>query len=285
VKMIKRFLSFSEKKILSPLLVLALAVLSPMGCMKSGGDVEKCLENGNCIATLEVLKVSGDVPVNAEAPVWSSPKGPKQLTVELGPQMITNPKWPDPSIKKVQIRAVQNGSDIAILLEWEDATQDNSYGYSERYTDQAAVMFPLEPGEETPLITMGNENQAVNIWQWKAAWEKDLQSHKGGGDRAADGSPTEESSALPLDRVSPVEDLNAEGFSTLTIQDRQDVQGKGIWQDNRWRVVLRRSLQNSDSNDAQFNGSAQMAVAVWNGANRERNGQKGLAGWILLRFP
>jgi len=27
-----------------------------------------------------------------------------------------------------------------------------------------------------------------------------------------------------------------------------------------------------------------MAVAVWNGSNRELNGQKGLGGWMLLKF-
>ena len=30
--------------------------------------------------------------------------------------------------------------------------------------------------------------------------------------------------------------------------------------------------------------SKPMAVALWNGGNRETNGQKGLAGWILLDF-
>ena len=91
--------------------------------------------------------------------------------------------------------------------------------------------------------------------------------------------------AQRLDRVSPVEDLNAEGFSTLTIQDEQNVMGKGVWKDNRWRVIFKRSLNNSDTADAQFDGATQMAIAIWNGANKERNGQKGLVGWILLRLP
>ena len=39
-----------------------------------------------------------------------------------------------------------------------------------------------------------------------------------------------------------------------------------------------------DSNDVQFSQSVLMAVAVWNGSNRELNGQKGIAGWMLLKF-
>ena len=253
-------------------------------CGKFSSDVEQCLENGSCVAALDVLKISQDLPLNPDAKLWSSSDGPKMISLELGPQMITNPKWPDPSVKKVSLGAVRNDSDIAFVLEWEDAAQDNSFGHSDRYTDQAAIMFPLNPVEEAPLITMGSENEVVNIWQWKAAWEKDI------GDRNENRSRRRNNSSLtgtsvPLpDRMSPVEDLNAEGFSTLTIQDEQNVQGKGVWKNNRWRVVFRRPLTNSDSADAQFKGATQMAIAVWNGANRERNGQKGIIGWILLRF-
>jgi len=256
------------------------------GCGKFSADVEKCLENGSCVASLDVIKISNEIPLDPNAPFWDSTGGPFKTTLELGPQMITNPKWPDPSIKEVTLSAVRNKSELAILLEWADNASDNSFGYSERFTDQAAVMFPLKPQEEAPVITMGNEGRTVNIWQWKAAWQNDLEPGKrnqfpDGRDSAASSVGA---SARLISRFSPVEDLNAEGFSTLTIQEEQNVQGKGVWRDNHWRVVFRRSLRDSDAADAQFNGSTQVAIAVWNGANNERNGQKGIAGWILLRF-
>ena len=78
--------------------------------------------------------------------------------------------------------------------------------------------------------------------------------------------------------------MNAEGFSTLTAQEHQDVMGKGVWDENGWRVVFKRELTNADSGDVQFKSSTPMAIAVWNGGNRETNGQKGIAGWILMRF-
>jgi hypothetical protein len=234
-----------------------------------------------------VIEVTDELALNPNSALWRSSGGPKKITLELGPQMFTNPKWPDPSIKKVIFSAVRNKSELAIILEWTDNAKDNSYGFSERFTDQAAVMFPLEPQEEAPMITMGNEGNTVNIWQWKAAWQKDLEPEKNNQFRKRrDSSPSSSGmSSQNMDRESPVEDLNAEGFSTLTIQEEQNVHGKGVWKDNRWRVIFRRSLSNSDSADAQFGGSTQMAIAVWNGANKERNGQKGLVGWGLLRFP
>jgi len=81
-----------------------------------------------------------------------------------------------------------------------------------------------------------------------------------------------------------VEDLNAEGFSTLTTQDEQNVSGKGLWKNKTWKVVYKRSLTSPDNGDVQFKHSVPMAVAIWNGGNRERNGQKGIAGWLLLRL-
>ena len=86
-------------------------------------------------------------------------------------------------------------------------------------------------------------------------------------------------------RVSAVEDLNAEGFSTLTTQAHQDVDGEGNWRNNRWSVVFKRALKTGDANDSQFGGSkTAMAIAIWNGGNKERNGQKAVTQWNTLHY-
>jgi len=86
-------------------------------------------------------------------------------------------------------------------------------------------------------------------------------------------------------RVSAVEDLNAEGFSTLTTQAHQDVDGEGNWRNNRWAVVFKRALKTGDSNDTQFGGGkTPMAIAIWNGNNKERNGQKAVTQWNTLHY-
>jgi DMSO reductase family type II enzyme heme b subunit len=125
---------------------------------------------------------------------------------------------------------------------------------------------------------MGSENEIVNIWQWRAIWEASLLTESRGRDR--------NSRVLTPSNIrrSPVEDLTAAGFSTLTTQEEQDVSGRGAWQDKTWRVVFKRTLVNSDNADIQFRYPIVMAIAVWNGGNRERNGQKGISNWILLRL-
>ena len=245
-----------------------LCAISLWGCGESGTKYSKCLEEGDCTTQLVVKRFSGDIPLSPDSKFWNSPQGPVKTPIELGPQLITNPQWPDPSIKKVLISVARTETQIAVRLEWEDASLDNGIDTSKSYTDQAAVMFPLNSNTEVPPITMGGENFPVNIWQWKAI-------------RQVTADAAEKDSGAPL---SPVEDLNAEGFSTLTHQEEQNVAGKGLRTETGWQVVLKRNLLNQDEQDVQFDGSTPMAVAVWNGGNRETNGQKGLAGWILLQF-
>jgi DMSO reductase family type II enzyme heme b subunit len=238
------------------------------GCGASNTKYSKCLEEGDCTHQLNVKRFSGDIPISPDSKFWNSQEGPQKSTIELGPQLITNPQWPNPSVKQVLVSVARTENQIAVRLEWQDDSVDNGVKQSKLYTDQAAIMFPLNSNKEVPPITMGTEGFPVNIWQWKAV-------------RQVTADSAARDSAAP---ISPVEDLNAEGFSTLTRQDEQSVSGKGLRTDKGWQVVFKRNLTNTDEHDVQFDGSTPMAVALWNGGNRETNGQKGLAGWILLQF-
>ena len=234
-----------------------------------GANVEDCLKEESCGPAIQVVNRDGSLPVDPYDPFWDS--GPVAVKVELGPQMITNPKWPNPSTKEVTVRAVKNNNDIAIMLEWDDQTKSSNFDHSALYVDRAAVMFPVTANKEFPSITMGEPGKPVNIWQWKAI----------GGERGQPGVKDNSNSKLAYQTL---EDLNAEGYSTLTDQNQQDVKGGAVWKNNKWRLVFTRSLTNGNANDVQFKKSVLMATAVWNGSNKELNGQKGIAGWLLLKI-
>ncbi len=240
-----------------------------LGLAACGGDAavfSNCDKEGMCSSTVEVRQYSGELPVSPRSGFWNSEQGPKKVTIELGPQLITNPQWPNPSVKEVTVSAARSDKEIALRIEWEDKGVDSGQGQTRMYTDQTAVLFPLNRKKDLPPITMGGEGETVNIWIWKASRDLSLQG------------------AVSENSPSPVEDLNAEGFSTLTRQDQQDVAGQGYHDGKRWQVVLKRKLTDDQEEDAQFTGSTPMAIAVWNGGNRETNGQKGLSDWIFLKF-
>ncbi len=85
-------------------------------------------------------------------------------------------------------------------------------------------------------------------------------------------------------RETPIEELVAEGFGTLTPQQSQDSVGKGAYDDGMWKVVIARKMVTEDPTDAKFvaGKNADIAVAVWDGGNREVNGRKAVALWHTL---
>ena len=88
--------------------------------------------------------------------------------------------------------------------------------------------------------------------------------------------------------ASPVEDLMAGGFGSLTSQPpaAQNVQGYGAWENGRWRVIFYRDLLSSEAEDVSFtlDQPYSVAFAAWDGANGERNGEKSTSQWVTLQL-
>lgn len=222
--------------------------------------------------------VGGDLPSTSEDPSWS--KVPA-FTIPLSGQVITRPVWPEPSARAIILRSMHNGIEIAFLLEWLDNTKNDRLTPG-TFRDGAAIGLPL--GDAPAFFCMGQLDHYINIWHWKADWQSDIDR------RAARTSEKKEGSVRTFEviprRISSVEDLIGGGFSTLTTKDKQGrVQGKALWKDGVWYVVMRRPLLSEEpENEAKLvPGRVQtVSFAVWNGENKERNGQKAVAPWFQL---
>ena len=155
-----------------------------------------------------------------------------------------------------------------------------------------------------PFIGMGDKEAAVTILHWKADWEADI----AGGFREAEEQYEPEMDPMveradfttdtqyltglaagnPLSlrsRTSPVEALVAKGFGTLTSLPKvnQKVKGRGVWRDGVWTVVLQQPLDSPAAPPSLRKGkSLPVAVAVWDGAAGDRNGQKAVSQWMEL---
>ncbi|MBI2941452.1 MAG: hypothetical protein HYY04_13545 [Chloroflexi bacterium] len=87
-----------------------------------------------------------------------------------------------------------------------------------------------------------------------------------------------------MTRQSPVEELKAAGFGTATHKDGQSVAGQGVWSDGTWRVVLTRALEVPDAEAPKFASgkNASVAVAIWNGANKEVGSRKQTSTFVTF---
>ena len=215
------------------------------------------------------------------------------------------------SVQEVEVSGIHNGETIFFGINWKDATKNDRAIKHEQFRDAVGLMFPLgivKISTETPFSPrMGDRGKSVNIWHWKADWQRDLHAD-GGYEHMEDQYPNmwhdfdsdphpcvynktvhdsvdllagglAAGSLLSLPRGRTVEDLNAVGFGTLTAQTHQDVDGTGSWANGQWDVVVYRPLVTPDENDVQFTagGSTFFNMAVWNGEDGDRNGLKSVS--------
>lgn len=224
--------------------------------------------------------VQGDLPNAADDAAWQ--KVPP-ITIPLSGQVITRPVWPEPTVRALTVRSIHNGTDIAFLLEWQDNTKNDRLTPG-TFRDGVAIGLPL--GDAPAFFCMGQLDHYINIWHWKADWQSDIDR------RAARTSEKKEGGVRTFEviprRASSVEDLIGGGFSTLTTKEKQGrVQGQAFWKDGLWHVVMRRPLQSDEQeNEAKLVPGRVQAISfsVWNGENKERNGQKAVAPWFYLRL-
>jgi hypothetical protein len=222
--------------------------------------------------------VEGPLPAEPEDGGWAKVS---PMTLPLSGQVITRPVWPEPTARALTVRSLHNGIDIAFLLEWQDNTKNDRLTPG-TFRDGVAIGLPL--GDAPAFFCMGQLDHYINIWHWKADWQSDIDRRAAKtSEKARDGVRTFE--VIPR-RVSSVEDLIGGGFTTLTTKEKQGrVQGKAAWKDGGWRVVMRRPLASEEQeNEAKLiPGRVQtVSFAVWNGENKERNGQKAVAPWFQL---
>lgn len=228
--------------------------------------------------TIRSYLIQGDLPNAADDADW---RKVSPITIPLSGQVITRPVWPEPTVRALTVRSVHNGTEIAFLLEWQDNTKNDRLTPG-TFRDGVAVGLPL--GDAPAFFCMGQLDHYINIWHWKADWQSDVDR------RAARASEKKEGGVRTFEviprRVSSVEDLIGGGFSTLTTKEKQGrVQGQAVWRDGVWHVVMRRLLVSEEQeNEATLvPGRLQtVSFAVWNGENKERNGQKAVAPWFQL---
>ena len=242
-------------------------------------------------ARIQAQRVRAKLPTDPADPFWET----------LDPVRVPlNPLWPEPDlIPAVAVSAVHDGKRVAVLCTWRDPIADGGPVRIQDFQDAIALQFSLKGN--TPFLGMGDKANPVNIWQWKAGWQQEMDGQRPDVNIAYPSMHsdvyfqtnalyrTAEAADNLLARpahVSPVEDANARGFGTFTSQPAsgQNVKGRGIWRDSHWSVVFVRELKSRDTDDVQLapGKTAPIAVAVWDGQNRDRNGRKVVSNWYQL---
>lgn len=228
-------------------------------------------------------KVIGEIPSDPKDSMWAKAVA---INVPLVPQVMAKPRIYESKIKELKVKALYNTKEIAFLVEWEDPTEDSTVDI-DKFSDAVALEFPSQTTREKPHFAMGDKENTVNIWFWKAAWQRQQEEGRlyamvddfAGGIEV--GNPV--SKARPV----PVENIIAQGFGSATdLQkaDNQNVSGKGVRDGNKWIVLFKRPIASSEKFEALFKegGVTPVAFAVWNGSEGDRGGRKVVSTWYYV---
>lgn len=235
-------------------------------------------------------QVSTAPALDGSAPEWQS-----ILPVFLPTtSQQTAPPMGGGSIERVAVRAVHHDDTLYVMLEWSDSTRDVASDRYEAFSDAAAVQFPAEAGSAVPAICMGQADQAVNIWQWRADQQNEPPSLPESG--YVDSYPSTDDlyfpareAGNPLARAegrTAVHSLVAGGFGTLEVDGQGGLEGHAVHKDGRWMVVFARPFQSDAAMQPSFDDSTpvDVAFAVWDGSSQERNGLKSVSSFTRLQI-
>lgn len=252
-------------------------------------------------AEVNVAQVK-EITLDPNAPVWDA----VSLHVsKMILQDLVEPRLMEPSTSEVQVKAITNGSEIAFRIEWVDETQNDMPG-PKHFIDGCAIQLPAKIDPNVPAPQMGEVGKTVEISFWRADWQAIVEGRADTinalyPNASIDHYPSE---AKPLEgdpnaleeaglryaparalgnrragpRNQPVEDLIAEGPSTISPAPNAISQGKGVRTAKGWAVVIVRPLP------AGFSAMtpSQIAFAIWEGSHTEVGARKMRTGWVPL---
>lgn len=227
------------------------------------------------------VKTDGDLPDSPDNRLWDLPSA---TTIPLAPQVVTTPRLYEHSIKEISVKALHNGTEIAFLLEWADETKDVMVDM-DKFTDAVALQFPSSKAQGKPHFAMGDNDNYVNIWHWKAVWQEKNSNRRiyATVDDFFGGVLAENPVSI---QKTPIESIMASGYGSVTSMKPVDsaIRGSGEHHGKVWKVIFTRGLQNNHAYEANFREGelTPVAFAAWDGHNGELGGKKSVSTWYYV---
>lgn len=213
-------------------------------------------------SAVDVMHSVEAVPTDPQSDAWS--RAP-EAEIPLSAQQIYQPGGG--TTRLVKVRAIEDGQTIAFRVSWSDTTRDDSLGTNP--SDAAAIQMPLDP-THLPYQCMGQSSSKVNIWQWKAALEKQGQENMG---------------AMALEGAG-VRNLTSNGICKAVDTPGISPEVRSHHDGQEWHVVFHRAMGKGDMGSAPLvrGTNSAIAFAVWNGSRGEARGMKAVSTWNTLQF-
>ncbi len=220
-----------------------------------------------------VLFEDAPLPSSVDDEAWDGIDG---AYLPLVGQIIVMPRWFDPRVDGVWVKAAHDGESVAVRVTWSDPNNSPDPEWADWKSqiislmqpkegdpqdegptpDQLLLQFPMEmpDGMELPFFLRGDNSRPVYLWQWQS------------------------------DRDGALEG-EARGIGTEAFQsDGENLTVDASYADGEWQVMFTRPLVTDDEGDLDFvTGEAiPMALFAWDGDNGESGTRGAVSSWYFL---
>jgi len=222
---------------------------APVAVMIDDTPVEPLQIGGS----ISLLQASGDLG-DPQAAGW---REAQEYSMDLGMappvhQSINLRLDASAAPQPIYIRAASDGKKLYLRLRWPDTSENTATSRTD-FADGIAVQFALGDPATTSFM-MGAPTGPVNIWYWKAG-------------------------------QAQAQNLAAGGFGSTMPLNIAGLESSSLFRENgEWVVVFSRPLlQVGDHLVNLESGTANVAFALWQGDQRQRDGLKHVSmGWVSL---
>lgn len=261
-------------------------------------------------ADLNVVRVSATItkPIFDTA-IW---KHAKEMSVDLMGQPMVAPRADVTQTEKVFVRAVHDGTTLLVRLRWKDAEKSEA-GPLGKFSDAAAMEFPVKDNANPPMVFMGEKDNPVHIFHWRAQYQKDKEQGKPEikdiyPNAAPDIYPLEFKDAGSVKLATPeqravfahgkaagnpqsstkergIDEILAEGFGTSAVQESNASQADGRWAKGEWDLIIARPLKREGGSVLELGKASNVGFAIWQGGKDEVGARKSVTmQWVPVQI-
>jgi DMSO reductase family type II enzyme heme b subunit len=234
---------------------------TPMASFQSSYSDRERWALSHFVKSIQIKKKTGSalsakkvdaIPSSTDNEHWNSVP---YLDMPMGGQIIFEPRQFTPIITNTRVRSLYTDSEVAIMLEWTDKKPNK--GDDGLPPDAARLQFPVDvsSGPEKPFFFLGDKNNAVNLWYWRAS----------------------DNQALELN-------AKGQGENDLIHQETNNIEAEALYSDGLYRVIFRRPLETGDNNDIVFTTGKfiPFSVTVFDGQQNEQGNRATISAWYYV---
>jgi DMSO reductase family type II enzyme heme b subunit len=173
-----------------------------------------------------------------------------------------------PGVNAVEVKAVYDTADIAIMLTWHDMKPDRNgvngpdmevplfdpeaEKITDSISDAIAVQFPSQKpdGFIKPYFLFGDKKKSVDLWY--------------------------------LDLSKQEADLYVGKGSKSLMKSESDLSVTSHYENGQWKVIFKRSRKKEDGFSFEEDEFVPIALSVWDGFHKERGLSCGISSWFSL---